>query len=101
MRCKWGIFCLCAVLLAAGTVICYAEEVSTSATAAVLMDAGTGEVLYAHNADRQMLIASTTKIMTALVALEQGQLQKEVTVQQRHMAEGSSMYLTPGETVTR
>lgn len=101
MRCKWGILGLCAILLATGTVLCYAEGVSTSATAAVLMDAGTGEVLYAHNADRQMLIASTTKIMTALVALEQGQLQKEVTVQQHHMVEGSSMYLKPGETVTR
>jgi len=101
MKKKTGILYLCALLFAAGISLCFAEEVSTSATAAVLMDARTGEVLYAHNADRQMLIASTTKIMTALVALEQGQLQKEVTVQQRHMVEGSSMYLKPGETVTR
>ena len=42
----------------------------TSATAAILMDGDTGEVLYEKNPDRQMLIASTTKIMTALVAME-------------------------------
>ena len=40
-----------------------------SASAAVLMDADTGQILYDKNADRRMLIASTTKILTALVAL--------------------------------
>lgn len=44
----------------------------TSATAAILMDGDTGEVLYEKNPDRQMLIASTTKLMTALVVLERG-----------------------------
>ena len=39
--------------------------VSTSASAAVLMDADTGQVLYDQNGGRRMLIASTTKIMTA------------------------------------
>lgn len=46
-----------------------------------------------------MLIASTTKIMTALVVLEQASLDDTITVTQAHMAEGSSMYLKPGETV--
>lgn len=46
-----------------------------------------------------MLIASTTKIMTALVVLEQAGLDDTITVTQAHMAEGSSMYLKPGETV--
>lgn len=72
----------------------------TSATAAILMDGDTGEVLYEKNPDRQMLIASTTKLMTALVALEQGGLQQEITVTGGHMAEGSSMYLRPGEKLT-
>lgn len=48
--------------------------VSTSASAAVLMDADTGQVLYDHNGGRRMLIASTTKIMTALVVLERRRL---------------------------
>ena len=91
---------LCAALLLGGTVPCHADQVGTSATAAILLDADTGEVLYEKNADRQMLIASTTKILTALVALEQGGLQKEITVTADHMVEGSSMYLKVGETVT-
>ena len=91
---------LCAALLLGGTVPCHADQIGTSATAAILLDADTGEVLYEKNADRQMLIASTTKILTALVALEQGGLQKEITVTADHMVEGSSMYLKVGETVT-
>ena len=94
------ILLLCAALIWSGTVPCHADSVGTSATAAILMDADTGEVLYEKNADRQMLIASTTKILTALVALEQGGLQKEITVTADHMVEGSSMYLKVGETVT-
>ena len=91
---------LCLVLAAWAVVPCYAGGVSVSAVSAILLDADTGEVLYEKDAHRQMLIASTTKILTALVALEQGELQKEVTVTQQHMVEGSSMYLKPGETVT-
>lgn len=76
----------------------YAMDVS--ATAAILMDADSGEVLFEKNADRKMLIASTTKIMTALVVLDYGALNRVVTVKQSHMVEGSSMYLKPGEQVT-
>ena len=90
---------LCTALLG-GAVICHADEVSVSATAAILLDADTGEVLYEKNADRRMLIASTTKILTALVALSAAPLQKEITVTADHMVEGSSMYLKPGEKVT-
>ena len=43
--------------------------VDVSATAAVLMDCGNGQILYEKNADKRMLIASTTKILTALVVL--------------------------------
>lgn len=91
---------LCAALLLCSAVPCHADAVGTSAVSAILLDADTGEVLYEKNAGRQMLIASTTKILTALVALECGDLAKEVTVTAAHMAEGSSMYLKPGETVT-
>ena len=73
--------------------------VDLSATAAVLMDCDTGQILYQKNADKRMRIASTTKILTALVVLEECGLRQEVTVMQRHMAEGSSMYLKPGERV--
>ena len=76
------------------------EAVEVSAAAAVLMDADSGRLLYEKNGEKRMLIASTTKLMTALVALEQGGLQQEITVTGGHMAEGSSMYLRPGEKLT-
>ena len=78
-----------------------ARALETSATAAILLDASTGQVLYEKNPDKQMLIASTTKIMTALVALRDGKLTDTVTVSRNAAAtEGSSMYLKAGETLT-
>ena len=90
----------CLLMIVGLIVPCLADSVGTSAGAAVLMDADTGEVLYEHRADERRLIASTTKIMTALVALDCARLQDTVEVTAGHMVEGSSMYLQPGETVT-
>ena len=73
----------------------------TSAASAILMDADSGRVLYEQNADRKMLIASTTKILTALVAIEEGDLHDSVKVsREAAYTEGSAMYLTEGETLT-
>ena len=95
---------LCGALLALGLLLtllpCRAEAVQLSAAAAILMDADSGEVLYEKDAARRMRIASTTKIMTALVVLEHARLTDTITVTGDHMVEGSSMYLKPGETVT-
>ena len=76
--------------------------VKISAAAAVLMDAGTGRVLWERDSHTPRLIASTTKLMTALVALESGHgLEEMVTVAPEWAgAEGSSIYLRPGEEVT-
>lgn len=80
---------------------CQVRAVSTSATSAILMDADSGRVLYEQNADRQMLIASTTKIMTALVAIREGDLTDTVKVsKEAACTEGSSMYLKEGEQLT-
>ncbi len=95
---------LCGVLLVLGLLLtllpCRAEAVQLSAAAAILMDADSGKVLYEKDAARKMRIASTTKIMTALVVLEHARLTDTITVTNDHMVEGSSMYLKPGEVVT-
>ena len=91
---------LCALLLLTG-MTGQAGAVSTSAAAAVLMDADSGRVLYQQNASERMRIASTTKIMTALVAIENGDLSETVTVRRLEtLVEGSSMYLKEGEQLT-
>lgn len=73
-----------------------------SAAAAVLMDGDTGRVLWERDSHSRRLIASTTKLMTALVALESGHdLEEIVTVASEWAGvEGSSIYLRPGEEIT-
>ena len=93
--------CLAAVLLLLGLFLGKARAVGTSATSAILMDADSGRVLYEQNADAKMLIASTTKILTALVAIREGDLNQVVTVKREAtLTEGSSMYLKEGEQLT-
>lgn len=89
------------VLLLFSNIPCQVSAVSTSATSAVLMDVDSGRVLYAQNENAQMLIASTTKIMTALVAIENGSLSDEITVKREEtLVEGTSMYLREGDKLT-
>ena len=72
-----------------------------SAHSFVLMEARTGEVLAERNANEQMLIASTTKIMTAMVTLQHARMDEMVTVDPNAVGiEGSSMYLRSGEELT-
>ena len=72
-----------------------------SAESYVLMDAGTETVLAARGADTRKLVASTTKILTAVVTLEQVDPDEMVEIEAAHVGiEGSSMYLRVGETLT-
>jgi len=76
-----------------------AFAVGTSASAAILMDGESGRVLYEHNSHQPRLIASITKLMTALVALESRiGLDEIVAVPDEAVGvEGSSIYLQKGE----
>ena len=72
-----------------------------SADAAVLLDIRTGQVLYAKNPFKRRPPASTTKVMTALLALETGDLKSMVSVSQRAARTGgSSMYLRAGQVLS-
>ena len=91
---------LCVALIAAASFVLpvHAQEgsVSVSAQAAVVINADNGQVLYAKNAENQQAMASTTKIMTALLTLEEAAKEnKIVTISEQVAAvEGSSMYPT-------
>jgi len=68
------------------------------ASSVILVHADTGQVMYSKNADCQMLIASTTKIMTALVVLGACSPDEQVKILPEYTCvEGSSMYIKAGE----
>lgn len=72
-----------------------------SAASAVLVNADTGDVLFQKSADERLSMASTTKIMTALVAIETVALDSVITVTEESVGvEGSSVYLCAGEQLT-
>ena len=74
---------------------------AVSARSAIVMDALTGRVLYERNADDRSLIASTTKIMTALVVCEQCNVLDRMRIPKEAVGiEGSSIYLREGEVLT-
>ena len=100
---KMTLFC-CGCMLAALLLPCASAEAealpSVGAAAAIVMNSG-GEVVFEKNADSRALIASTTKLMTALLALEETELTDEVLIRPEWTAvEGSSMYLKAGERYT-
>ena len=83
-------------------IVSYAEELSLSAASAVLIEAETGTVLYSKNADERRAMASTTKIMTAILTIEAGDLDRDFTVDPYAiMVEGTSMGLREGDIVSR
>jgi len=77
------------------------EDFSIAAKAAVLIDGQSGRVLYGQNENALLPMASCTKIMTALVALENSTLDEKVTAgKNAHGVAGTSMYLSEGETLS-
>lgn len=80
------------------TIAANAAPPALSARSAVLIDGESGEVLCAKKPDERLPMASTTKIMTALVAIENADLEATVTVPKEAVGvEGSSIYLYEGE----
>lgn len=81
--------------------IALADEVAISASGGVLMDVETGRILASKNAHTRLPMASTTKIMTALLAIENSELSAIVKVPaEAYGVEGSSMYLNAGEKIS-
>lgn len=98
---KRVILLFCAALLLLPAYVS-AGAVSTGASCAVLMDAGSGRILYEQNIHERRPIASITKLLTALVAVESTEdLETLITIQPEWTGvEGSSIYLKPGEKIS-
>lgn len=71
---------------------------NTSASSAILMDQDTNKIIYANNIHKKRSIASISKIMTAILALESDKLYENITVTNIvNKAYGSGIYVKPGE----
>ena len=85
----------------AAVLFLHIPALAVSAEKAMVLDAVTGRVLYEKDADRQSLIASTTKIMTALIVCEKCNVLDRMRIPKEAVGiEGSSMYLREGEVLT-
>lgn len=93
-----SIFLCTLLVLSFSTIVNANESPAISAEGAVLIDVESGRILFEINSDKQMRIASLTKIMTSIVAIESGDLNDIVTTSDRAFGvEGSSIYLKKGE----
>ena len=92
---------LTAAILVAAVFLSPVRAEAISARKAIVVDGCTGRVLYEKNADDRSLIASTTKMMTALVVCQQCNVLDRVKIPAEAVGvEGSSMYLKEGEVLT-
>ena len=93
VKCSLILALLFFVLLAPAPVA-WAQQPTVSAYSAILISADDGSVLYEHNAREPLAMASTTKIMTALLALEEAERAGDPIIditEEMVMVEGSSM----------
>ncbi len=98
---KFRLLIIICLFLLFNSVICYGEDINVKGEGVILMDVNSGRILYEHNSYEKLPMASTTKIMTALVALDNGNLKDVVTIEKNSVGiEGSSIYLYEGEKIT-
>lgn len=98
---KKNIALLLAVGILASVMPLSAEALDVSAERAVLIEKNSGDIIYSKDANTRAGMASTTKIMTALVVLNKLPLDKKIKVAKEAVGvEGSSIYLTAGEELT-
>lgn len=94
---KLGMICLGLFLLFPYSV----QAISTSATSSILMDMDSGRIIYENNSHEVRSVASISKIMTAILAIESKKLDKTVKVSDVVLeAYGSGIYIKPGEKLT-
>ncbi|MGD6898754.1 D-alanyl-D-alanine carboxypeptidase [Bacillus infantis] len=97
---RWMLLSCIAAVLAANLPAKVQAAYSASSGSAILMEQSTGRILYEKDAYTKKRIASITKIMTAILAIESGKMDTKAKVSEKAVrAEGSSIYLQPGEKI--
>jgi len=80
MKFKRKILCLIILFIILFSNLCFATEPNTASTAVILVESSTGKILYEKNAYEKMYPASTTKVLTAILTLENCDLDEMATV---------------------
>lgn len=89
------------ILVLTCTTSVFAQEFTAGAKAYVLMEAKTGQLLLGKNENNKLPPASTTKILTAIMAIERGEVEKEIAVSFEAASVGeASIHLEPGERIS-
>ncbi len=89
------------LILLLGIPVLQVRAVDTSATSAILMEQDSHRILYAKNIHNVRSIASISKIMTGILAVESGKMDDKVTIGDEVLkAYGSGIYVKPGEKIT-
>ncbi|MEH7883090.1 D-alanyl-D-alanine carboxypeptidase family protein [Bacillus sp. JJ1609] len=100
MKRNWIIILLITALMLYSVPGTAQASISVSARSAILIEQESGRVLFEKDAHKVSRIASITKIMTAILAIESGKMNNMVEVSEKAAhAEGSSIYLKPGEKI--
>ncbi|MDE7162965.1 MAG: D-alanyl-D-alanine carboxypeptidase [Clostridia bacterium] len=94
-------FGVCLTLVASFVTFNSPVNADADGVAEIAMELTQGKILHEKNADRKLPMASTTKIMTALIIAEECDLSEAITVPDEAVGvEGSSIYLKKGETIS-
>lgn len=81
--------------------ILFPIKIYAKATSTIAMDLDTGRILYGNNINEKRLIASITKVLTAIIVLETTDIEKEIEVGQEVLKMyGTNIYIEPGEKIT-
>ena len=94
MKLKFKIILLFCLMIIGIQSLAFADELNLNSEAAILVEVSTGRILYEKNSTKQMYPASTTKVLTAILVIENCELDEIVTVRESSLSNIPSGYVT-------
>ena len=94
MKLKFKIILLFCLMIIGIQSVAFADELNLNSEAAILVEVSTGRILYEKNSTKQMYPASTTKVLTAILVIENCELDEIVTVRESVLSNIPSGYVT-------
>lgn len=94
MKLKFKIILLFCLMIIGIQSISFADEPNLNSEAAILVEVSTGRIIYEKNSTKQMFPASTTKVLTAILVIENCELDEIVTVRESALSNIPSGYVT-------